>query len=134
MNPGSAKSWTRVFYCGAIVLTGARSLIYSVKPMALLKESADAKRFDTRVVERNLERGQVAYKEVDENVKSLKDDSANVYTVTYADLEKQEAISRSARQRAAAAAAATAAANASANHSAAGSMDDNMDDTSFTRH
>jgi hypothetical protein len=45
--------------------------------MPLLHESSDAKKFDTRMVERNITRGIVAAADADKITKGLADDSAN---------------------------------------------------------
>lgn len=62
--------------------------------MPLLHDSTNEKKFDVRMVERNVTRGQVTQDEIDRVLKSLPDDSANAITVTEADLEKQELLSR----------------------------------------
>lgn len=45
--------------------------------MALLHNSVNSKKFDTRMVERNVSRGVIAPQEVSEYVKSLPDDAEN---------------------------------------------------------
>jgi hypothetical protein len=62
--------------------------------MPLLHDSTNEKKFDVRMVERNLTRGQVSHDEIEKVLKTLPDDSANAITVTDADLEKQELLSR----------------------------------------
>jgi hypothetical protein len=62
--------------------------------MPLLHDSTNEKKFDVRMVERNLTRGQVSHDEIEKVLKALPDDSANAITVTDADLEKQELLSR----------------------------------------
>ena len=62
--------------------------------MALLHESIADKKFDTRMVERNVQRGQLSSAEAEKNLKELPDDSANLDVVTVEDLEFQERISR----------------------------------------
>ncbi|NDD91137.1 hypothetical protein EBZ37_03530 [bacterium] len=62
--------------------------------MALLHESIADKKFDTRMVERNVQRGQLSATDVDKFVKDLPDDSGNFEVVTNEDLEFQEKVSR----------------------------------------
>jgi len=64
--------------------------------MPLLHESVNEKKFDIRMVERNVQRGQVSNDEIEKHMKSLPDDAANAVKVTEADLEKQELLSRRA--------------------------------------
>jgi hypothetical protein len=45
--------------------------------MTLLHQAADFKKMDTRVLERNIDRGVVQPKEVEKAVKDLADDSSN---------------------------------------------------------
>ena len=45
--------------------------------MTLLKDATEAKKFDTRVVERNLSRGVTKAEDVEKTTKDLQDDSAN---------------------------------------------------------
>jgi len=45
--------------------------------MTLLKDATEAKKFDTRVVERNLSRGVTKADDVEKIVRDLQDDSAN---------------------------------------------------------
>ena len=54
-------------------------------PMTLLHEAVDSKKFDTRVVERNLERGLIQPKDVEKAIKELPDDSDNA---DYTDLNE----------------------------------------------
>ena len=62
--------------------------------MALLHESIADKKFDTRMVERNVQRGQLNATDVDKFVKDLPDDAGNFEVVTNEDLEFQEKVSR----------------------------------------
>ena len=62
--------------------------------MTLLLNAAVAKRLDTRTLERQLQSGKVTQKEVDDHVRVLPDDAANMVEVTWADLEKQEKTDR----------------------------------------
>ena len=62
--------------------------------MALLHESIAEKKFDTRMVERNVQRTQLTAGEVEKYVKDLPDDSENLDVVTLEDLEFQEKVSR----------------------------------------
>jgi len=62
--------------------------------MALLNESMADKKFDTRMIERNIQRGQLTHAEAEKIQKELPDDSANVDVVTMEDLDFQEKISR----------------------------------------
>jgi hypothetical protein len=62
--------------------------------MALLHEAMADKKFDTRMAERNIQRGQLTQAELDKVLKDLPDDAANVIVVTSDDLDFQERISR----------------------------------------
>ncbi|MBU6376314.1 MAG: hypothetical protein KGQ59_09990 [Bdellovibrionales bacterium] len=62
--------------------------------MALLHESIADKKFDTRMIERNVQRGQLNASEVDKFLKDLPDDSGSFEVVTEEDLEFQEKVSR----------------------------------------
>lgn len=54
--------------------------------MALLNESFEDKKFDTRVIEKNTERGLVSAKDVAQYLKELPDDAENAEYVPIADL------------------------------------------------
>jgi hypothetical protein len=62
--------------------------------MALLHESTAEKKFDTRMIERNLQRGRLQASDLDQFLKTLPDDAENLNVVTEEDLEFQEKISR----------------------------------------
>jgi hypothetical protein len=62
--------------------------------MPLLHDSVNQKKFDVRMVERNIQRGMLSQDELDKQLKSLPDDSDSAATVSDADLEKQELLSR----------------------------------------
>ena len=62
--------------------------------MALLHESIADKKFDTRMLDRNVQRGQLTPTEVEKFLKALPDDGENLAQVTEEDLEFQEKISR----------------------------------------
>lgn len=62
--------------------------------MALLHESIAGKKFDTRMIERNTQRGQLSPAELEKFLKDLPDDSGHFEIVTQEDLEFQEKISR----------------------------------------
>ena len=62
--------------------------------MPLLHDSVAEKKFDIRMVERNVHRGQLTAEEAEKQLKNLPDDAANAVHVTDADLEKQELLSR----------------------------------------
>jgi len=62
--------------------------------MPLLHDSVNEKKFDVRMVERNRTRGFVQQDELEKHIKNLPDDSAHAVTVSEADLEKQELLSR----------------------------------------
>jgi hypothetical protein len=64
--------------------------------MPLLHDSVNEKKFDVRMVERNVTRGRISQDEVEKFVKTLPDDGANAVAVSEADLEKQELLSRRA--------------------------------------
>lgn len=49
--------------------------------MALLHEAVDKKKMDTRMVERNVNRGVISQADVDQAVKALPDDSENALWV-----------------------------------------------------
>ena len=52
------------------------------------------KKFDTRMVERNIQRGSLTQAELDKVLKDLPDEAANVNVVTVEALDFQERISR----------------------------------------
>jgi hypothetical protein len=52
--------------------------------MALLDEAVESKKFDTRVVERNVQRGVVRPEDVQKSLSSLPDDAENA---TYVNIE-----------------------------------------------
>jgi hypothetical protein len=54
--------------------------------MPLLHDSVDSKKLDTRMVERNLSRGVIAPKEVEDALKKLPDDAENAEYVEIASL------------------------------------------------
>jgi hypothetical protein len=54
--------------------------------MTLLHDAVDAKKLDTRVVERNVLRGTVSPTEVDKATKQLPDDAANADYTSIEDL------------------------------------------------
>jgi hypothetical protein len=58
--------------------------------MPLVSDSFEAKKFDTRIVERNVDKGALAPKEVEKMLKDLPDDAANAQYRTLADLAEQE--------------------------------------------
>lgn len=62
--------------------------------MALLHESIVDKKFDVRMMDRNLQRAQLSPTEVEKFLKDLPDDSGNLEFVSQDDLEFQEKISR----------------------------------------
>lgn len=64
--------------------------IYLTPPMTLLDEAVEAKKFDVRVVERNIDRGQVGQSEYSKLVKSLPDDGENAEWVNIETLAAQE--------------------------------------------
>ncbi|MFN7684702.1 MAG: hypothetical protein ACK5QT_04735 [Oligoflexia bacterium] len=62
--------------------------------MPLLHDSVNDKKFDVRMMERNVLRGQMSQEEIEKFLKTLPDDSAHAATVSESDLEKQELLSR----------------------------------------
>ena len=58
--------------------------------MALLHESVDQKKFDTRISQRNIERSLLRPEELDQFVKSLPDDSENATFVSLETLAADE--------------------------------------------
>ena len=62
--------------------------------MALLHESIVDKKFDTRMIERNTQRGQLSPAELEKFLKDLPDESGNIEFVSQEDLEFQEKTSR----------------------------------------
>lgn len=58
--------------------------------MTLLYNSIDNKKFDTRIIERNLERGSITPKEAEKQAKDLPDDSDNASWVSTEDLARAE--------------------------------------------
>jgi hypothetical protein len=59
--------------------------------MALLNDSSDSKKFDTRMVERNVTRGVVTSEMVDDHVKNLPDDAENAEWVNIESLADDSA-------------------------------------------
>jgi hypothetical protein len=59
--------------------------------MALLHDSFDSKKFDTRMVERNVTRGVVTSQMVEDYVNSLPDDSENAEWISISSLEDDSA-------------------------------------------
>ena len=55
--------------------------------MALLHDSVNSKKYDVRLVERNVARGLITAKELEEAVKNLPDDSENAQYVSIDTLE-----------------------------------------------
>jgi hypothetical protein len=71
-----------------------RSKGFRTSTMALLHESIADKKFDTRMTERNIQRGGLTSAELEKFLKELPDDSENLDVVTPEDLEHQEKVSR----------------------------------------
>lgn len=63
--------------------------------MTLLSTATEAKKFDTRIMEKNLSKGLVRSEEIEKFVKQLPDDSSNAGRTTWTDLERQASTSRS---------------------------------------
>lgn len=63
--------------------------------MALLHEAIDEKRYDIRVVERNVDRGVIKSEEADKVSKALPDDSENAGWTNIEELAAEEQTSRS---------------------------------------
>lgn len=59
--------------------------------MPLLQDSMEEKKFDVRMVEKNLARGRIQQVDVDTQVKQLADDGANVDWITLDSIENAEA-------------------------------------------
>jgi hypothetical protein len=51
--------------------------IYHSHTMILLNNATESKKFDTRVIERNLQRGRITPEEIQKSVDSLPDDAEN---------------------------------------------------------
>lgn len=62
----------------------------SKENLFLLVNAVQDKRFDLRVVERNVVRGLVSPDEVEKQLKSLPDDSANAERVSFESISQQE--------------------------------------------
>lgn len=58
--------------------------------MSLLQESFDAKKFDVRVVERNVLRGVISAEDAKKATEKLPDDAANGDMVTWKDITNQD--------------------------------------------
>jgi len=58
--------------------------------MTLLNESVDSKKFDVRIVERNVDRGVIRPEDVKKAVEALQDDSANAEWVSIEALAESE--------------------------------------------
>jgi hypothetical protein len=55
--------------------------------MALLHDSVNSKKYDVRLVERNIARGLISAKEFEEAIKNLPDDSENAEYISIETLE-----------------------------------------------
>ena len=62
----------------------------SKENLFLLVNAVQDKRFDLRVVERNIVRGVVSPDEVEKQLKALPDDAANSERVTFESISEQE--------------------------------------------
>ena len=60
--------------------------------MVLLQNATEAKKFDTRVVERNIIRGAVKTDDYEKSVKDLVDDSANAQYIAIEDLANDPSV------------------------------------------
>jgi len=58
--------------------------------MALLHEATDQKKLDVRVLERNVDRGVIAAKDVEKQLKELPDDAANALWTNTDELSNSE--------------------------------------------
>ena len=58
--------------------------------MSLLHESILDKKFDTRMIERNLNRGQATDKELKAHIEAMPDDSENSIFISLEELEAQK--------------------------------------------
>lgn len=58
--------------------------------MTLLKDAQEAKKYDSRLLEKSFQTGRIQNKEYEDFVKSLEDDSENLSAVTWEDIQKQE--------------------------------------------
>lgn len=63
--------------------------------MALLHDSVNSKKFDVRLVERNIARGRVTSKELEDALKVLPDDSENAEWVSIDSLDNDGEVPRS---------------------------------------
>ena len=58
--------------------------------MSLLHESIQDKKFDTRMIEKNLNRGQATDKDLKTHIEALPDDTENALYTSLDDLEAQK--------------------------------------------
>ena len=70
-------------------LTFALQKLYSEQSMTLLFDAVEAKKFDSRVVERNIQRGHISVEDYKKQVEVLQDDAENSLIVSLDDLQKQ---------------------------------------------
>lgn len=63
--------------------------------MALLNDSVNSKKYDVRLIERNVARGLISAKEVDDAIKNLPDDSENAEWISIESLENEADLSGS---------------------------------------
>jgi len=58
--------------------------------MTLLKDATEAKKFDTRVMERNIQRGYTKAEDLEKVTKDLSDDSANAEYISIDSLAEDQ--------------------------------------------
>ena len=66
------------------------SIDLSMQVMALLNDAVEAKKFDVRIIERNVERGVITADDVDKAIKKIPDDAENAEWVNVELLSQQE--------------------------------------------
>ena len=60
-----------------------KSFLELINPMILLNKATEDKKFDTRIVEKNIVRGRIKTEDHDKHVSSLPDDRANAEWVKW---------------------------------------------------
>ena len=58
--------------------------------MTLVHEAIADKKYDSRLVERSVSRGQLSQADLDKHVKSLPDEASNAIQVSWGELEAQD--------------------------------------------
>lgn len=74
-------------------MTSRGTLVYLCDPMSLLSDAVEFKKFDVRVVERNVQRGVMRAEDVQKNTKDLPDDLSNAEWISIEKIAEQQSSS-----------------------------------------